>query len=357
MNIPTQQEHKITIVEDSIKPPPSPFPKNQWYVIAMSKELDQGMIARKILNIPLVIFRDEHGQAVALEDRCCHRGLQLSCGQLEQGKIRCGYHGMLYNGSGQCVEIPGQDKIPSKAKVKSFRIQEQQGLIWLWHSLDVGEPSFAVPDYPYHEHPDYLYDGDVYHYDAPYQLIHDNLLDLSHLAYVHVKTIGGNAKVHMNADMKTTATDRQVVVKRHMLNSDPPPTYSMAYPFKGKIDRWQEIDFRITYLLIWTGAVDAGTDSLDNPERSGFHMRGLHAITPESEETCHYFWTMSTNPQQDRENIAKVVVDQTRMTFDEDKIIIEKQYNNLREFAGAEMLSIHIDVGLTRARRIIQSLI
>lgn len=355
MNTPVQQERKIKVVDDSIQH--SPFPKNQWYVIAQTKALGQDMIARKILNIPMIIFRDEQGKAVALEDRCCHRGMQLSCGSLEEGKVRCGYHGLLYDGSGQCVEVPGQAKIPTKAKVKAFHIHEQQGFIWLWYSFDQAEPSIEVPDYPYHEHPEYLHDGDVYHYDAPYQLIHDNLLDLSHLAYVHLKTIGGNAKIHMNAEMKTTATDRQVVVKRHMLESDPPPTYSMAYPFKNKIDRWQEIDFRITHILIWTGAVDAGTESLDNPERGGFHMRGFHAVTPESEDSCHYFWTMSTNPKQDRENITKLVVDQTRLTFDEDKVIIEKQFKNVQEFENAEMVSIHIDVGLTRARRIIQSLI
>lgn len=357
MNIPTQQQQKINIADEAVQQQSSPFPKNQWYVIAMTKELEQGMIARKILNVPLVIFRDEQAKVVALEDRCCHRGLPLSCGHIEEGKIRCGYHGLLYNGKGQCVEIPGQDRIPSKACVKAFDVREQQGLIWLWYSPDACEPDIDVPDYPYHEHEDYLYDGDVYHYQAPYQLIHDNLLDLSHLAYVHVKTIGGNATIHMNAEMKTMATDRQVVVQRHMLQSDPPPTYQMAYPFKGKIDRWQEIDFRVTYLLIWTGAIDAGTDRLDNPERGGFHMRGFHAITPESLETCHYFWTISTNPQQDREHIAAVVVDQTRMTFDEDKVIIEQQYRNLKEFADAEMVGIHIDVGLARARRIIQSLI
>lgn len=354
MNTALQQDTQIKLVDATQH---SPFPKNQWYVIAHSKELGQEMIARTIMNIPMIIFRDEHGKAVALEDRCCHRGLQLSCGSMEAGKVRCGYHGLLYDGRGQCVEIPGQDKIPTKAKVKAFHIQEQQGLIWLWYSFEHAQPTIEAPDYPYHEHPDYLHDGDVYHYDAPYQLIHDNLLDLSHLAYVHLKTIGGNAKIHMNAEMKTTATDRQVVVKRHMLESDPPPTYSMAYPFKNKIDRWQEIDFRITHLLIWTGAVDAGTDSLDNPDRGGFHMRGFHAVTPETEDSCHYFWTMSTNPKQDRENITKVVVDQTRMTFDEDKLIIEDQFRNLKAFNDPEMVSIHIDVGLTRARRIIQSLI
>lgn len=336
---------------------PSIFPKNQWYVIALSKELKQNMIARKVLNIPLIIFRDEHDQVQALEDRCCHRGMPLSCGTLENGRVRCGYHGLLYDGTGQCVEVPGQDKIPSKAKVKAYTVVEKQGLVWLWYSFGQEIADIEPPDYPYHDHPDYLYDGDVYHYQAPYQLIHDNLMDLSHLAYVHLKTIGGNAKIHMNAEMKVTQNDDQVVVKRHMINSEPPPTYSMAYPFTGKIDRWQEIDFRVSHIRIWTGAINAGTDSLDNPDRDGFNMRGFHAITPETEDTCHYFWTMSTNPQIDRENIANVVIEQTRLTFDEDKVVIENQYKNLKQFENSEMVGIHIDVGLVRARRMVEQLI
>ena len=345
---------KINLVEEQQQ---TPFPKNQWFVVALSKELEHDFIARKVLNIPLILFRDATGQVTALEDRCCHRGMPLSSGKLENGQIRCGYHGLLYNAAGQCVEVPGQDKVPTKAKVKAYTVVEKQGLIWLWYSFEHEIPSIEVPDYPYHEHEDYLYDGDVYHYDAPYQLIHDNLMDLSHLAYVHLKTIGGNAKIHMNAEMKVTQGDNQVVVKRHMLDSDPPPTYCMAYPFQGKVDRWQEIDFRVSHIRIWTGAIDTGTDSLDNSERNGFNMRGFHAITPETENTCHYFWTMSTNPQHDREHIAKVVIEQTRLTFDEDKVVIEEQFKNLQQFEQNEMVGIHIDVGLVRARRIIADLI
>lgn len=335
----------------------SPFPKDQWYIIALSKELQDNLLGRKILNIPMVIFRDKKGKAVALEDRCCHRGMPLSQGLLEQGKIRCSYHGLLYDENGQCIEVPGQNRIPSKAKIKSFYLEEKQGLIWLWYGKEESVPLIEAPDYPYHDDPDYLYDGDRYHYQAPYQLIHDNLMDLSHLAYVHLKTIGGNAKAHMNATMKTKVIGNQVIVTRHMLESDPPPTYSMAYPFKNKIDRWQEIDFRVSHIRIWTGAIEAGDDSLENPDRKGFHMRGFHAITPETENSCHYFWTMSTNPKHDREHIAKLVIDQTKQTFDEDKEVIENQYKNLDDFNHPEMIGIHIDVGLTHARRIIQSLI
>lgn len=337
------------------------FPKNQWYVCALSKELStENPLARKVLNINLVLFRHHNGQAVALEDRCCHRALALSCGTIEDGGIRCGYHGLLYNEMGKCIEIPGQEKIPTKAKVKAYSIQEKNQIIWFWYGSEARPiPDCEPPEYSFHNDENYLFDVGIYHYDAPYQLIHDNLMDLSHLGYVHLKTIGGNAGVHMNAEMKVEQEGNTVKVVRHMLDSEPPPTYKMAYPFKGKVDRWQEIVFKVSHITIWTGAVDANTDKLDDPQRQGFHMRGFHGITPETETTCHYFWSMATNPSdpEKADEITAVVIQQTKDTFDEDRIIINDQYQNMLKIPNQTMIDIHVDVASNRARRIIKELL
>jgi vanillate O-demethylase monooxygenase subunit len=104
---------------------------------------------------------------------------------------------------------------------------------------------------------------------------------------VHLKTIGGNAKLHMNAEMKVTREGNSVRVVRLMPGSPPPPTYKAAWPFGPSCERWQEIEFDVTHLRIWTGALEPGTDSLADPRRGGFHMRGFHGITPETESTAH----------------------------------------------------------------------
>jgi vanillate O-demethylase monooxygenase subunit len=129
-----------------------------------------------------------------------------------------------------------------------------------------------------------------------------------------------------------------------------------AYPFKDRVDRWQEIEFHVSHLRIWTGAVDANTDSMTDPERGGFHMRGFHGVTPETETTSHYFWTIATNPQSDHEAIKAKVVEQTALTFEEDKVIIEAQYQNMCRFGTPPMIDIHVDVGANRARKIIEQL-
>jgi vanillate O-demethylase monooxygenase subunit len=333
------------------------FPLDQWYVAALSRELKDQPLGRTLLNKPVVLFRTADNHVAALEDRCCHRALPLSGGTVEARGLRCGYHGLLFNEGGKCIEIPGQDKIPSKAKVPAYPVREQDQIIWIWFgSAEHPEPTFAPPVYDVHSSGKYLFDGDVYHYDAPYQLIHDNLMDLSHLGYVHLHTIGGNASIHMNAKMNVDGDDSMVRVVRHMPDSVPPPTYTAAYPFKGNIDRWQEIEFHFNHLRIWTGAIDAGTDDLNNPDRGGFHMRGFHGVTPETDTSSHYFWTMATNPEHDPEAVTAKVLHQTRLTFDEDKVVIEAQYQNMCRFGTRPMIDIHVDVGANRARRIIERL-
>jgi phenylpropionate dioxygenase-like ring-hydroxylating dioxygenase large terminal subunit len=333
------------------------FPLGQWYVAALSWELKDTPVGRTLLNKPVVLFRTAAGQVAALEDRCCHRALPLSNGTLEERGLRCGYHGLLFNGDGKCVEIPGQEKIPSKAKVPAYHVREQDQIVWIWFGSEVHpEPICEPPVYDVHSSGQYLFGGDVYHYDAPYQLIHDNLLDLSHLGYVHLRTIGGNASIHMNAQMRVDSDDSVVRVVRYMPNSLPPPTYTAAYPFKGNVDRWQEIEFHVSHLRIWTGAVDVDTEAMDDPKRGGFHMRGFHGVTPETETTSHYFWTMATNSNRHPEETLAKVVEQTAMTFDEDKVVIEAQYKNMCRFGARPMLDIHVDVGANRARKIIEQL-
>lgn len=336
-----------------------PFPLDQWYVAGLASDLTDKPLGRTFLNEKVVMFRTSDGKVAALEDRCCHKSLPLSCGAVEGGGLRCGYHGLLFDAGGQCVEIPGQDRIPSKAKVRSYHLVEKDHLLWIWMPrMEGSAPTRPAPDYPHHDNPMYKWGGGHYHYQTPWQLIHDNLLDLSHLGYVHLKTIGGDAHLHMSAPTTVESDGNGVKVVRLMANSTPPPTYRAAWPFGDSCDRWQEIEFAPSHLSIWTGAMEPGTGSLDDPGRGGFHLRGLHGITPETETSCHYFWTMSSNKHPDMpENIDKVL-QAIEFTFNEDRVVIQQQYDNMKAFGErATWLDIHCDAGSNRARRIIQRLL
>ncbi len=114
----------------------------------------------------------------------------------------------------------------------------------------------------------------------------------------------------------------------------------------------------MSHLRIWTGAVEPGTDSIEDPGRGGFHMRGFHGITPETDDTCHYFWSMSSTKHPDMPDNIEAVIEQTAFTFDEDRAIIEAQYRNMLQFGErATWTDIHVDVGGNRARRIVAKLL
>lgn len=334
------------------------FPLNRWYVAGFDWEVKDAPLGRTFLGRPVVLFRDAAGNIAALEDRCCHRALPLSCGRVEDGALRCGYHGLLFAADGQCIDVPGQGKIPAKARVAPYPVAVVDQVIWIWMAGEVdgkadGQPDCEPPRVPAHADPRYRFKGGAFHYQAPYQLIHDNLLDLSHVGYVHTKTIGGNARVHMEAPTNVAADGEHVRVVRQMKSSQPPATYTAAWPFKGLIDRWQEIDFHVSHLQIFTGAVDAGSESIDNPGRGGFHMRGFHGITPETATTSHYFWTMAASSHPDQPDNLDTVHRQTADTFEEDREIIEAQWNNMQRFRQPPMVDIHVDAGANRARRVI----
>ena len=76
---------------------------------------------------------------VALEDTCPHRFYPLSKGQLIGDAVECGYHGLQFDCSGRCQLVPGQDKIPDSAKVRSFPVVQRWGWIWIW----MGDPALA----------------------------------------------------------------------------------------------------------------------------------------------------------------------------------------------------------------------
>jgi phenylpropionate dioxygenase-like ring-hydroxylating dioxygenase large terminal subunit len=215
----------------------APFLKNTWYVAAWTHEVtSEGVLARTITRVPLILWRDAAGRAVALEDRCCHRGAPLSKGRREGERIRCMYHGLLFDPSGRCVEIPSQNFIPPAAKVRAFPVIERHKWIWVW----MGEPERAdeslIPDTHYLDDPAWRGIPGYLHYDANYLLITDNLLDFSHLSYVHETTLGGSAN-YAGIRPKVTRSGRGVRVERWLIDDEPAPYLRKLKTWPGNVDR------------------------------------------------------------------------------------------------------------------------
>jgi vanillate O-demethylase monooxygenase subunit len=209
--------------------------RNAWYIAAWSDEIGHAPFARRILGEPIVMFRDFSGAIAALEDRCCHRGTPLALGEVVPQGLQCGYHGLVFDRGGKCVLVPGGHTIPPDACVRNYPVAEKDALVWIW----TGDPARAdrslIVDYPYHnDTKDWPHKHTTYPIKWNYMLLIDNLMDLSHLGFIHKETIGGMSPApHVGARMRTVKTTTGVRFERWMIDSDPPPTYLKAERFSG----------------------------------------------------------------------------------------------------------------------------
>jgi vanillate O-demethylase monooxygenase subunit len=168
-----------------------PFVHNTWYVAGWADELKSGeRLGRTFLGQPVALFRTASGQVGALEDRCVHRAMPLSAGVVDGEALRCLYHGLEFGTHGRCTHIPAQDKIPATAKVRSFPLVERDAMLWIWMGDAERADENAIPDYAFHRDPVWAWRSAHFHVKGNWQLLIDNLMDLSHLPYIHPHTIG-----------------------------------------------------------------------------------------------------------------------------------------------------------------------
>ena len=329
------------------------FIRNAWYVAAWPEELTQKPLARTLLGEPVVLYRQDDGVPVALEDRCAHRNLPLSMGEVCGKHIVCAYHGLAYDSAGKCTRIPAQETIPPSAKVRSYPVAERDGAVWIWMGdLALADPATITP-YPWHNSPDWANRHSYYHIQGHYQLLHENLLDLSHVGWVHRNTIGGTPDAHSLANMKTVREDDNVTVVRFLPDSVPPPTYVRAVGFEGNIDRWMKIEFFPTLIRVYTGANDAGKGVDEANQMDTLGARIFNGVTPETEHTTHYFWSAAHNFKVDQPVVTAAFFQEIQRTFEEDKTVVEAQYTRMRQMGNARMVDIRSDLGGVQARRLV----
>ena len=332
------------------------FLRNSWYVAAADHEIGRHPFGRIILGEPIVFYRLADGSAVALEDRCAHRHLPLSMGKLVGDTLQCHYHGLRYDKSGVCVRVPGQETIPRSARVKSYPLAERHRWLWIW----MGDPALAdpsnIPDYHWLDHPDWGAKSQYLHVKGNWQLIVDNLLDLTHLAFVHETTIGNSALVD-NATVKVYRTGDEVTMTRWIIDAPPPPTFVKAGGFTANVDRWQIINFTPpAFLRLDVGATPSGTGAPQGRRVGGIGMWNLNAITPETESTSHYFWGQAHNWDVGNPKTTDMLIEQIRTAFLEDVAVFEAQQRNLELIPDPPQIDIAADAGVIQARRILERL-
>lgn len=339
------------------------YPRNAWYVAAWDHELGRKKpLARTIAGRPLAMYRTEAGDPVALADACWHRLAPLSMGPLVGADgIQCPYHGIRYNAKGRCTSMPAQETINPSAAVPSFPAVDRYRYVWVW----IGDPELAdpdtIPDMSQMTDPEWTGDGLTIHAACNYQLILDNLMDLTHEEFVHSSSIGQEEL--SESDFITTHTGNTVTVERWMRDIDAPPFWLKnmrdKFPgFEGKVDRWQIIHFEApSTIRIDVGVAKAGTGAPEGDRSQGVNGYVMNTITPETDKTSHYFWSFQRNYCLGDQRITTQLRDGVHGVFGEDEVMLAAQQAAIDANPDYEFYSLNIDAGGMWVRRILERML
>ena len=329
------------------------FLKNYWYVAAWSQEVSQALFARRILDVPVLMYRTEEGRAVAMDERCPHRRAPLSLGELIGDDVQCAYHGMRFGPDGTCTHVPGQDHIQSAAHTRAFPLVERFGFLWIWMGDPAGADLDTIPaQYAIQTDPAWAGDGVMIHTRSSTMLITENVLDLTHASYLHARRVGTDYVPYMLPD--TLIEDNHVAVSRAFKNVKNPSTFIKIMGFE-MADREQVIHFWPPgYCLLDMNIRPTGVEEPSEERR----MVVLSPITPETEKSHHQFLCFYRNFELDDETLTKVMMDEVYRTALEDTEMLEAQQRNMDEDTeDVNIVNLRVDQGPIAARRMIEQLL
>ena len=333
------------------------FLKNAWYVAARDEEVTHNLLPITILDEPVVLYRKIDGTSVALENACPHRKLPLSMGRLIGDEVECGYHGLTFDCAGACVKAPGAQRIPASAHVRSYPLAERYGFVWIWMGdAQAADPNNIVQIDEWDNPAWGINHGDAMIVDCNYLYVTDNLLDPSHVAWVHRSSFG-NAACEAEP-LKTVLTDSGVTVSRWMRDVEVAPFYAKFVKFSGRCDRKQHYEVRYpSHAIIKAIFTAAGTGGDDAPMQSDvFRMNSYNFMTPVNESQTRYFWFQTRNFDPQDESVSRQFDEDVRHAFEEDRVILTAVHQGMAR-QHKPNIDLAIDSGPLRFRRALTQMI
>lgn len=218
--------------------------RNCWYPVTFVQDFPSDRpYSFSIYDEPLVLFKDQTGKIICLQDRCPHRAAKLSDGQIIEGKIECLYHGWQLGNQGECVHIPqlpDTAKIPKTACVQSFPVVEHQGMIWIWLGDSKNANPQLIPTIPDLDQPG-LFRVDTVA-DLPFDQTYlvENLLDPAHLWISHDRT-----------EYKLKREDAQPL-EMEVLSVSAKGIKSRYRKLNNSQDPWNNVEFIAPYLVTYS---------------------------------------------------------------------------------------------------------
>jgi len=263
---------------------------NAWYVAACDHEVGpEALFARRLLDQPVLFYRREDGEAVALLDRCPHRFAYLSQGRRMGDEIECIYHGLRFGPDGACTRSPYQKTPPARAKVQSFPLVERHRFLWIW----MGDPALAdpalIPDHSHMDRTDMRPMGWHVTFNGNWQLGNDNLMELTHLFWLHTSTIGGwkpDAGATDGETYRARLEAGRVLSRTFVPGIERAPVFYNGVPEGQHFHQWNDTEWVAPANMKFTmGAVPTDAPAVtDRP-----YMVQSHLITPQTRTSSHYF--------------------------------------------------------------------
>ncbi|MFL6624298.1 MAG: Rieske 2Fe-2S domain-containing protein [Sulfurifustaceae bacterium] len=329
--------------------------RNCWYVAAWDYEVTRTMFARDILGESILLYRKEDGTPVAMSNVCPHRFAPLHKGKLIGDVVECPYHGLQFDCTGQCVKNPhpgGNGPIPTRAKVPSYPVLEKWGAIWIWMGHKTPDLSM-LPDFSWLDRPqEWRAVRDVLVVNAHYELIMDNVMDLTHLSYVHPGGLGSGPENVANEVVEDVQEGTTFWCKRSTKNIMASPDMQAVNPIlktircdKNNNTRWDapgHMAILVNYRK--TGTVDE-------------HKTGLSIafmLTPASDGKTHHFWSIARNFHVDSKEVDAMIRHEAEVGLvKQDTGIIEAQYKQMGtpDITKLDLVALIGDVTPTRVRR------
>lgn len=324
--------------------------RNAWYVGSMSSEIGRQLKPLKMLGEPIVLFRDRRGQPIALEDACPHRKLPLSKGRIKGDHVECGYHGLTFDGSGACVRAPTQAQIPPLARVLSYPAVDKYGLVWVWMGNPSAADEAALIEIENADDPGWhLTQGDALSCKCNYLYLVDNLLDPSHVSWVHPTSFASSG-------MQDTPLDREertnrLVVRRWIADVEVPPYYTGLVKFKGRCDRLQHYEARYPSIAI-NRSIFVPSGQGGEKWRDAEHpyvMVSYHFITPIDENNTRYHWLQQRNTDPDDASVTEAIARGAIKAFEEDREVLEAVHEGIAN-ERTRHINLVLDAGAIRFR-------
>ena len=341
----------------------APFVHNAWYCAAWGDEVTDELLGRKLLNEPVVLFRNERGEPYALRNICSHKLAPLNLGRHLGDRVECPYHGLQFDGNGRCVHNPhGKGTTPRVADIRAFPLVERDTVLWIW----MGDPALADPanisDCSYITSPKRRTVKSLIKVAGNYRLSIDNLMDLGHVFFLHRSSAGGSAR---NVEIQVTEENDTVCDRRFSTGNKGLHFFARALgDVDGVYDNWLDIEWSPVGVLrnhSGSSRLGCGRNTGGSNQEDFADQMGTHLLTPETEASSYYFAANSRNYALDDAGVDEFWRSwhKTALNEEDSRIVAAIQANtrDAERLGIKPMPFLSTDVSGVRVARIIDRLL